>query len=241
MNHVVSTLTAVSQLSLAEVGKSYGDQLVLDRVSLSVPAGEKVGVVGENGSGKSTVLRLLAGEESPDNGDVIVMAAGGIGHAAQTLALSDDHTVADIVDLAFSDLRRLERRIAAAEATLADADPNTLAEYGDLLTEYEQRGGYQAEARVATAMHALGLAEITLEQVLHVVEVAVEEAADACRVQVVLLRQVGPLGRRHRSFAGERLDGVALAGEHQRVDDQGGPEERQDHLEEAPKDVAEHA
>ncbi|GAA4924703.1 macrolide transport system ATP-binding/permease protein [Stackebrandtia albiflava] len=160
MNHVLSPTATVSQIALTEVTKSYDGPPVLDRVSLTVPHGEKLAVVGENGSGKSTLLRLLAGTESADGGDITVMAAGGIGHAAQTLLLPDDATVADAIDLAFADLRALERRIGEAERGLADADDDALAEYGDLLTEYEQRGGYRTESRLATAVQALGVAHI---------------------------------------------------------------------------------
>ena len=85
------------------------------------------------------------------------------------------------------------------------------------------------------------LPEVTPDQAAEVVEVAVEEAADTCRVQVVLLGQVGPLRGGHRPLPGEGLDRVALPGEHQRVDDQRGPEEGEDHLEQSPQDEAEHA
>lgn len=149
-----------AQLSMKDVSKSYGDRTVLDQVSLSVRPGERAGVIGENGSGKSTLLRLLAGAEVPDGGEVTVRFPGGVGHLAQTLALDPGQTVQAAVDAALAELRELEGRIRAAEATLADATEAELAAYGDLLTAYEDCGGYEADARVDAALHGLGLAHV---------------------------------------------------------------------------------
>ena len=160
MNHSVT----VSQTTLSDVSKSYDGRRVLDRIDVAVPYSEKVGVVGENGSGKSTLLRLLSGEESPDSGDVTVHSVGGVGHCDQTIGLVAHHTVADLVDSAFADLRRLQRRIAEVEADLATADAESLGRYGDLLTEFEQRGGYEIDSRVAAAMRGLGLQDIALDR-----------------------------------------------------------------------------
>ncbi|MFC9605028.1 ribosomal protection-like ABC-F family protein [Streptomyces niveus] len=155
-----------AQLSLKDVSKSYGDRTVLDQVSLSVRPGERAGVIGENGSGKSTLLRLLAGAERPDGGEVTVLFPGGVGYLSQTLGLDPSRSVQAAVDAALADLRELERRIRAAEATLANATEAELAAYGDLLTAYEDRDGYAADARVDAAMHGLGLAHVGRERPL---------------------------------------------------------------------------
>ncbi|MFE3737706.1 ABC-F family ATP-binding cassette domain-containing protein [Streptomyces sp. NPDC059134] len=145
-----------AQLAIKDMSKAYGDRSVLDQVSLTVRPGEKAGVIGENGSGKSTLLRLLAGAEQPDSGEITVVFPGGVGHLAQTLDLDPARTVQDAVDAALADLRELERRIAAAEASLGSAGEAELAAYGDLLTAYEERDGYRADARVDAALGALG-------------------------------------------------------------------------------------
>ncbi|CAM5579651.1 ABC-F family ATP-binding cassette domain-containing protein OS=Streptomyces tendae OX=1932 GN=GUR47_29365 PE=4 SV=1 [Streptomyces tendae] len=157
---------AVAQLSVKSVTKSYGTRTILDQVSFTVRPGEKVAVVGENGSGKSTLLRLLAAAETPETGEITVRFPGGTGHLAQTLDLDADSTVQDAVDLALSELRGMERRLRAAEESLADASDEELASYGALLTAYEERGGYEADARVDAAMHGLGLARITRDRLL---------------------------------------------------------------------------
>ena len=88
------------QLTVRSVSKSFAHRRVLDAVSLTVRAGEKLGMVGDNGSGKSTLLRLIAGQETPDDGDITVVAGGGVGYLDQVLALSGDATVGDAVDAA---------------------------------------------------------------------------------------------------------------------------------------------
>ncbi|MFE4653482.1 ribosomal protection-like ABC-F family protein [Streptomyces sp. NPDC056707] len=158
-----------AQLTLKDVSKAYGDRTVLDQVSLTVRPGDRVGVIGENGSGKSTLLRLMAGAEKPDTGDVTVRFHAGIGHLSQTLALGAAHTVQDAVDAALAELRELEQRIRTAEAALARSetpDEDELAAYGDLLTAYEERDGYRADARVDAALHGLGIGHLSRDRCL---------------------------------------------------------------------------
>ncbi|MFI6792557.1 ABC-F family ATP-binding cassette domain-containing protein [Nonomuraea sp. NPDC050383] len=135
-------------------------------MSMSVRRGERLGIVGENGSGKSTLLRLLSGAERPDSGEVVV--SGEVGHLGQTLGLSSDLTVQQAVDAALAGLRAMERRLRELESTLA-AEPAegydaSLEEYGDLLTAFASRGGYEADARVDKSLHALGLPHLTAER-----------------------------------------------------------------------------
>ncbi|MFE9023772.1 ribosomal protection-like ABC-F family protein [Streptomyces sp. NPDC007808] len=161
-----ATPAAVAQLSVKDVSKSYGTRTVLDQVSFTVRPGDRAAVIGENGSGKSTLLRLLAALDAPDAGEITVGFPGGVGHLTQTLDLDPDRTVQDAVDLALADLRDMERRLRAAEQSLGAASEDELAAYGELLLAYEERGGYEADARVDAALHGLGLAGITRDRVL---------------------------------------------------------------------------
>ncbi|WP_432253359.1 ABC-F family ATP-binding cassette domain-containing protein [Streptomyces sp. HNM1019] len=153
-----------TQISLRGVTLSRGDRLLFDDVSFAVRPGERIGVVGENGAGKSTLLRLLAGRESPDDGAVVTVADGGVGHLGQTPELPPDHTVRDAVDIALAEVRAMERGLRELEADLGGGAPDVLAAYGDLLTAFESRGGYEADARVEKALHGLGLGGIGYER-----------------------------------------------------------------------------
>ncbi|MET7415260.1 ABC-F family ATP-binding cassette domain-containing protein [Streptomyces rubiginosohelvolus] len=162
-----------AQLAMKDVSKAYGDRSVLDQVTLTVRPGEKTAVIGENGSGKSTLLRLLSGAEAPDTGEITVRFPGSTGYLAQTLDLDPADTVQDAVDAALAELRALEHRIREAEAGLSERKPGDpgpsdaeFAAYGDLLTAYEDRDGYRADARNEAALHGLGLGHLTRDRPL---------------------------------------------------------------------------
>ncbi|WP_369217238.1 ribosomal protection-like ABC-F family protein [Streptomyces flavofungini] len=146
-----------TQISALAVSKSFDGRTVLDSVTCSLAAGERTGIIGENGSGKTTLLRLLAGRERPDQGEVVVQADGGVAYLAQDERLAPGATVQQIIDRALSDLRAVEQRLRRLESAMAEGDESGLAEYGELLTVFELRGGYDADARVERALHGLGL------------------------------------------------------------------------------------
>ncbi|MEU1381821.1 ribosomal protection-like ABC-F family protein [Streptomyces albidoflavus] len=158
--HAPTSPARSAQLALKDVSKAYGERAVLDQVTLTVRPGERAGVIGENGSGKSTLLKLIAGAETPDSGEVSVVAPGGTGHLRQTLDLPPHLTVQDAVDDALADLRELESRLQAAGERLGEAGDRELAEYGELLAAFEARDGYQADTRVETSLHHLGLGHL---------------------------------------------------------------------------------
>ncbi|MGK9463007.1 ribosomal protection-like ABC-F family protein [Streptomyces sp. G6] len=157
-----------TQISARAVTKSYNGRLVLDSVTCALTTGERTGIIGENGSGKSTLLRLFARTEQPDAGEVTVQADGGVGHLPQDGRLPAHHTVQQAVDDALSDLRAMERRMRDLEAAMTDGagDDRLLAEYGGLLTAFELRGGYEADARVERALHGLGLVHLPRDRAL---------------------------------------------------------------------------
>ncbi|MEV0433904.1 ribosomal protection-like ABC-F family protein [Nocardia sp. NPDC050413] len=144
-----------TQLTARAVSKSFLGRPVLDEVTCAFATGERTGIIGENGSGKSTLLRLLAGRELPDSGEVTVRADGGVGYLAQDEELPPHLTVQQIIDRALADLRAIEDRLRTLEAAMADGDG--MAEYAELTTLFELRGGYDAEAEVERALHGLGL------------------------------------------------------------------------------------
>ncbi|GAT80767.1 ABC transporter ATP-binding protein [Streptomyces sp. F-3] len=153
-----------TQITALAVGKSFDGRPVLDSVTCSFAPGERTGIIGENGSGKTTLLRLLAGCERPDRGEVVVHADGGVGYLAQDERLPPEATVQEVVDRALADLRGIEKRMRRLEAAMAEGDRSCMAEYGDLMTVFELRGGYEADARVERALHGLGLGNVARDR-----------------------------------------------------------------------------
>ena len=98
-----------TQITTLAVSKSFNG--VLDSVTCSPAAGERTGIVGENGSGKTTFLRLLTGRERPDRGEVVVPADGGVGYLAQDERPEPQATVQQIIGRALSDLLAVEQRM----------------------------------------------------------------------------------------------------------------------------------
>nr|CTQ95763.1 COG0488: ATPase components of ABC transporters with duplicated ATPase domains [Kibdelosporangium sp. MJ126-NF4] len=136
--------------------KIYGDRRVLDNVSLTVSPGQRLGLVGENGVGKSTLLKLLAGVEEPDAGEIV--RPPDCGFLTQELPYGLDMTVGEVVDTALADIRDAEQRLADLSARLDD--PVALAEYGDVLEWAQARDIWDADRRAALVMAGLGLSGV---------------------------------------------------------------------------------
>lgn len=176
-----------TQITALDVTKSYNGRLVLDSVTCSLTAGERTGIIGENGSGKTTLLRLLAGHERPDRGEVVVHAEGGVGYLAQDSRLPPALTVQEVIDRALGELRAIEARMRHLEASMGDGDESGLAEYGNLLTVFELRGGYDADARVDRALHGLGLGQLRRDRVLGTLS-----GGEQVRLRLAALLSAGP-------------------------------------------------
>src|SRR5688572_6846027 len=127
-----------------------GPRVLFAKASFSLFRGEKVGITGENGSGKSSLLALVRGELQPDEGHFEMPSNLALAHVAQELDASDRAAIEFVLD-GDEELRSLEAEIGAAEA--AHADGTKLA---NLYTRYAGIGGYDARARAAQLMHGLG-------------------------------------------------------------------------------------
>ncbi|WP_375002636.1 energy-dependent translational throttle protein EttA [Aeromicrobium sp. CTD01-1L150] len=145
-------------LSLRNVRKAHGDKVVLDDVSLSFLHGAKIGVVGPNGMGKSSLLKLMAGLDQPNNGDVIRDADATVGMLQQEPPLTEGRTVLENVEEAVVEVKEKLHRYNKISEELADpeADYDTLlAEMGDLQTALDQHNAWELDSRLDQAMDAL--------------------------------------------------------------------------------------
>jgi ATPase subunit of ABC transporter with duplicated ATPase domains len=144
--------------TLRNVRKAHGDKVVLDNVTLSFLHGAKIGVVGPNGTGKSTLLKIMAGLEHANNGDAIIDPDATVGMLQQEPPLSEGKTVLENVEEAVHEIKAKMARLDAAYLEMGepDADQDALMkETGDLTTELEHAGAWDLDARLDQAMDAL--------------------------------------------------------------------------------------
>ncbi len=144
---------------LSEVHKSYGVQDVLRGTSVQVNAGEHVGLVGRNGAGKSTIFRLVRGEEAPDRGEVIRARGVKLGLLDQHVHFKPGSTVHESALAAFGRLQQIEHEMHELEHRMADAGDDLekiLERYSDLQQEFEHEGGFEYAARAEAILQGLG-------------------------------------------------------------------------------------
>ena len=140
--------------------KAHGDKVILDDVTLSFYPGAKIGVVGPNGMGKSTLLKVMAGKEEVSNGDARLTPGYTVGLLEQEPPLDDEKTVIENVRMAFGDLMaKVERFNQIGEEMAApDADFDALmAEMGTLQGEIDAADGWDIDSKLGQAMDALQL------------------------------------------------------------------------------------
>src|SRR5258705_11669669 len=144
---------------LSEVHKSYGTQDVLRGVSLQITPGERVGLVGRNGSGKTTIFRLINNEEPPDSGEVIRARGMRLGLLAQHIHFEPGSTVHESALAAFGHLQQIEHEMHELEHRMGeDVDDldQILERYSDLQHRFEREGGFEYTARAEIILQGLG-------------------------------------------------------------------------------------
>src|ERR1700759_2703310 len=147
-------------ISLSNVNKQYGRQLIFVDASFQLNPGEKVGLVGPNGAGKTTLFRMVVGEESPDEGEVSVPKKLTIGYFRQDVEEMKGRSVLDEAiagsgragDL-HHELEHLQN--AMEDPARADEMDKILDRFGHVQEEYEHLGGYTLEAQAREVLHGL--------------------------------------------------------------------------------------
>ena len=140
--------------------KAHGDKVILDDVTLSFYPGAKIGVVGPNGMGKSTLLKIMAGIEEISNGDARLTPGYTVGILQQEPPLDDDKTVIENVRMAFGDMIAKVDRFNKIGEEMCDPDCDMdalMAEMGKLQDEIDAADGWDIDSKLGQAMDALQL------------------------------------------------------------------------------------
>ena len=138
---------------------------ILDGLTFQVDTGERVGLLGPNGCGKTTLLRILTGVMDYDEGNVVIAPGKRMGLISQIPVYPAGYTVEDVLATAFEPLREMEREMAAlAEQMGEGTDPALLARYDKLTAAFEAAGGYETDTKTNKVCNGLTIPQSMREQ-----------------------------------------------------------------------------
>src|SRR2546423_4085418 len=148
-------------ISFSSVSKQHGKQVLFVDASFQLNPGEKVGLVGPNGSGKTTIFRMIVGEESADEGTISVPKKISIGYFRQDVEEMSGRSVLDEAIAGSGRLGELHHELERLQHAMSDPErahemDKILARFGDVQEEYDHLGGYALEARTREILHGLG-------------------------------------------------------------------------------------
>ncbi len=148
----------MSLITAQDLTKSFGARDIFTGISLSIPYHARIAIIGPNGIGKTTLLRILAHEEEPSKGVVSQARDLSIGHLAQEAGLESPNTLWEECLLPFQGLREREAELQRLEHAMASTDQaeRVLEKYGRLQAEYEHQGGYTYIHRIQQVLSGLG-------------------------------------------------------------------------------------
>ena len=150
-------------ISASSIYLQYGDRVLFDRVNLAIKPGEKIGLVGRNGAGKSTFVKIIVGELSPMEGNVAIPNEARVSYLHQDLDPPKERTVRELAESAFDDLRGFEEELANIEAQLntrEDYESDAYAKLIERMSSLHERihlmGGDQQDAQIEQVLRGLG-------------------------------------------------------------------------------------
>ena len=148
----------VNNLSL-----SFGGETLFDQLSFKLSKGDRIGLVGKNGAGKSTMLRVLNGDQGYNSGSISLQKECTIGMLKQDVDFKDEHSVFEEASLAFKDLKSIENKLEAINLEMTERTDYESKEYEQLLIDlseyqqqYELKGGYNYQANIEKILKGLG-------------------------------------------------------------------------------------
>lgn len=147
-------------VSVSNVSKSFGADIILDGVDLRIERRDKIALVGRNGAGKTTLLKVLTGEYEPDGGNVTWSKGSKVGYLSQQSTLDKDLTVWAVAQQARAHLLEIQDRLRELdEKTAAGLSPEEVEEYASLHEHLHDAGGYGAETDVRSVLARFGFDE----------------------------------------------------------------------------------
>ncbi|KGL41199.1 ABC transporter ATP-binding protein [Listeria sp. SHR_NRA_18] len=145
-------------VALNNVTKRFTGDLILEKISLQVEQGERIGLIGRNGEGKSTILKIIARMEMPDEGIVSVQKGATVGLLDQIPNVTGTMVVRDFLRTAFGHVLALQAELEAMESRMVhDTSEKLLQNYGDKQARFIELGGYNLDTNMDKILHGLGI------------------------------------------------------------------------------------
>ena len=161
-------------LSLNNIQKSFGADVILENVSLTAEANDKIGIVGVNGAGKSTLFKIITGELSSDGGSINIPSEATLGYFSQELDIDSSKTVYEELLTVFEPIMEIEENMRIAEREMASSSGEELerlmSRYTSLSHELEAKNGYEYMSRLRGVIKGLGFSSAESEQ--HICELS---------------------------------------------------------------------
>jgi ATP-binding cassette subfamily F protein 3 len=155
--------TLMAHLTLNDIHVSFGSAEIFEQLNLRINSGEKIGLIGPNGCGKTTLLQIILGSVEPDIGDVNKRKKLRIGYLPQEALFADDKTVIEELHAGAEGILKLQKQLLAVSHSLSELSGGELKaamrQYDRLGSEFELAGGYEYETRIKEITAGLGLDE----------------------------------------------------------------------------------
>ena len=150
-------------ISGKDISKSYGTDIIFEDVCFGVDKGDRVGIVGANGTGKSTLLGIIAGDIEASSGDLYIRSDVTVGYLKQQNHFTGSGNVREEAEKSFSHLFKMEKRISDLQLAISDHESPSfdrdLADYTALMEEYEKKGGYTYKSELNAMLTHMGFDE----------------------------------------------------------------------------------
>lgn len=147
-------------LSVNGICKSFQGETILDNISFSINKNDKVAIVGDNGEGKTTLLKIITKELEADSGTVYYDVNGGIGYLSQQVIVNIENTLLEEMELSFTKLKKIEKDMEALVNKMNnDSSKELVDEYSKLHDLYENLGGYEYKYQIQQMLYKFGFDE----------------------------------------------------------------------------------
>ena len=180
-------------LSCNEIHKSFGIDVILKNITFSINEGEKVGLIGANGVGKSTLFKILTSQIDYDSGELFIDKSKRLGYLSQNLSLESDNTVYNEMVSVFENLINMEKRLKSLEEKMnepydpskADYHNKVIKDYTTLTELYENRGGYTYKGEISRVLKGLGFNEDSFDKPINILSGGQKTRLALCKMLLV--------------------------------------------------------